>query len=128
MQAVILAAGRGTRMGALTESLPKPMLEVAGKTLLEHKFDALPDEVDEIIIVIGYLGGYIHDAYGGEYQGKRILYVEQENIMGGTADALWQTKDILKDKFIVLMGDDLYYEKDLEKLAEMLISFSGSRQ
>lgn len=114
MQAVILAAGRGTRMGKLTEATPKPMLEVAGKTLLEHKFDALPDAIDEVILVVGYLGSVIHDAYGGFHGDKRLLYVEQENIVGGTAKALWCTKDILKDRFLVLMGDDLYSREDME--------------
>jgi NDP-sugar pyrophosphorylase family protein len=115
MQAVILAAGRGMRMGALTESCPKPMLKVAGKTLLEHKFDALPKEVDEIVLVIGYMGSYIHDAYGGEYGSKKILYVEQDNITGGTADALWQAKSILRGKFVVMMGDDIYSRDDVER-------------
>ena len=100
-------------MGALTEDRPKPMLEVAGKTLLEHKFDALPDEVEEIILIVGYLGGKIQERFGGDYNGKRILYVEQE-ILDGTMGALAQAKDILKDRFIVMMGDDLYSKDDVE--------------
>lgn len=103
-------------MGALTDDRPKPMLEVAGKTLLEHKFDALPDSVDEVILVVGYLGAIIHDRFGGLYDGKRILYVEQDNPTGGTADALWQAKDILHDRFLVLNGDDLYGRDDLAAL------------
>lgn len=114
MQAVILAAGRGSRMGSLTDSLPKPMLEVAGKTLLEHKFDAVPAAVDEIILIVGYLGSVIHDRYGGFYGDKRILYVEQENPKGGTADALWQAKDILEDQYLVMMGDDIYSPEDIQ--------------
>lgn len=113
MQAVILAAGRGTRMGALTENLPKPMLQVAGKTLLEHKLDVLPNDVDEVIFIVGYLGSAIQSHFGGEYKGKRLLYVEQENPVGGTADALWQAVSILRDRFLVLNGDDLYGKEDL---------------
>lgn len=116
MQAVILAAGRGTRMGALTETLPKPMLEVAGKTLLEHKFDALPDIVDEIILVVGYLGSTIQRRFGGEWKGKRILYVEQDTL-DGTMGALLRAKDILADRFLVLNGDDLYAPADIDRLA-----------
>jgi NDP-sugar pyrophosphorylase family protein len=102
-------------MGALTDTVPKPMLEIAGKTLLEHKFDALPDSVDEIILVVGYLGGKIHERFGGDYHGKRLLYVEQENPTGGTADALWQAKDILHGRFLVMNGDNLYLREDIAK-------------
>lgn len=103
-------------MGSLTENTPKPMLEVAGKTLLEHKLDALPSEIDEVIFIVGYLGGKIQEHFGGEHNGTRLLYVEQENPAGGTADALWQAKDILHDRFLVLNGDDLYGRGDLAAL------------
>jgi bifunctional UDP-N-acetylglucosamine pyrophosphorylase/glucosamine-1-phosphate N-acetyltransferase len=116
MQAVILAAGRGTRMGVLTETRPKPMLEVSGKTLLEHKFDVLPSAVDEIVIVVGYLKEVIQEAYGDSYAGRRIRYVEQANIVDGTADALWMAKDILHDRFFVMMGDDIYALADIDAL------------
>ncbi|MEK7106611.1 MAG: nucleotidyltransferase family protein, partial [Patescibacteria group bacterium] len=114
MQAVILAAGRGTRMGHLTKTLPKPLLEVSGKTLLEHKFDALPERIDEIILVIGYLGDMIKKRFGDSYEGKKITYVEQ-GPAHGTAGALWSAREFLRDKFIVMMGDDLYGKKDVER-------------
>jgi NDP-sugar pyrophosphorylase family protein len=114
MQAVILAAGRGTRMGVLTEQLPKPMLEAAGKTLLEHKFDALPEDVHEIIIVVGYLKETISAKFGDTYKGKSIIYVEQRNIVGGTMDALLQARPYLTEKFLVMMGDDIYTKEDIQ--------------
>jgi NDP-sugar pyrophosphorylase family protein len=113
MQAVILAAGRGARMGSLTARVPKVLLEIAGKTLLEHKLDALPDEVDQVVLVVGYLSGMIRKRFGDTYGGKGIRYVEQRNIVGGTADALWCAKGILHDRFLVMYGDDLYTVKDV---------------
>lgn len=114
MQAVILAAGRGARMGGLVESIPKPMLKVAGKTLLEHKLDALPGDVDEVILIVGHYGGVIHDYFGGTYRNRTILYVEQD-ILDGTAGALWRARDILGERFVVMMGDDLYARQDIER-------------
>jgi NDP-sugar pyrophosphorylase family protein len=117
MQAVILAAGRGVRMGHLTEPLPKPLLLVSGKSLLERKMEVLPDSIDEVVIVIGYKGDLIRAQYGSVYNGKRIRYVEQD-VLDGSAGALWRCKDILNDRFIVLMGDDVYAAEDIGRAAE----------
>ena len=115
MQCVILAAGRGKRMGSLTDGAPKALLEVSNKTLIEHKLDALPEQIDEVIIVVGYLGSVIHDYLGGSYGDKKLFYEEQDNIVGGTADALWQAKNALSGKFLVMMGDDIYAHEDITR-------------
>ncbi len=117
MQVVILAAGRGKRMGALTETVPKPLLTIHGKTALEHKLERLPKGVTEIIFVIGYLGEQIRAALGDSYRGIPIRYVEQKELLG-TAHSLWQAKEFLHGKFMVLMGDDVYSENDLARLSE----------
>ena len=114
MQCVILAAGRGTRMGSLTEALPKPLLMVGGKILLEHQLDILPDTIDEVILVVGYLGSQIERRFGGFYNNKKILYVEQGDIHG-TAGALWSAREILRDKFLVMMADDIHDARDVER-------------
>lgn len=101
-------------MGALTESCPKPMLEVGGKTLLEHKFDILPPEVDEIIVIVGYLKEVIMQRFGTAYNGRKMTYIEQKNIVGGTAEALYIAKEVLHDRFIVMMGDDIYDKRDID--------------
>lgn len=118
MQAVILAAGRGTRMGSLTEDVPKPMLIVAGKTLLEHKLEMLPSQVDEVIFVIGYHGNVIEQKFGDQFAGRKIRYVVQEKL-DGTMGALACAKEILHDRFVVLMGDDLYCREDIEKMISL---------
>lgn len=112
MQAVILAAGRGTRMVELTGEVPKPMLPVGGRPLLEYKLDAMPEEIDEAILIIGYQGGVIRKHFGERYGNKRIQYVEQQEL-NGTAGALWYARDILKDRFLVMMGDDIYAKEDV---------------
>ena len=114
MQAVILAAGRGVRMKPLTDTMPKPLLKIGERTLLDCSFDALPDEVDEVIIVIGYFGEQIRAYLGKNLRGKRITYVVQERLEG-TAKALWEAKPFLKEKFVVLMADDIYAKADIEK-------------
>jgi len=114
MICVILAAGKGTRMGDLSEVTPKPMLKVLGKTLLEHKILNLPEEIDEVIIVVGHLKNTITDFLGAYCCGKKISYVVQEELLG-TAHSLLQCKNLLikEKKFLVLMGDDIYSKEDL---------------
>lgn len=115
MQAVILAAGKGTRMRPLTYEVPKPMVPVKGKPILEFTLRSLPEAIKEIIIIVGYLGYRIEEYFGNEFDGKKIKYLEQEELLG-TAHALHCAKDHLDgDKFLVCMGDDLYLKKDIEE-------------
>ena len=114
MQIVILAAGRGTRMKDLTDSVPKPMLQIKGKPILAYKLEALPAEIDEVIFVIGYLGDKIQQFFGDSYAGKKILYVVQQEL-AGSGMALALAKDLLREEFLVMMGDDLYMREDVER-------------
>ena len=115
MQAIILAAGRGVRMGELTNDVPKPLLKINGRPILEYTLANLPPEIDEVIFVVGYLGHKIKDHFGKEHQGRYLQYMWQLS-PSGTGGALWQIKKALHGKFIVLMGDDLYHQKDLKKI------------
>ncbi len=117
MKAVILCAGKGTRMGDLTRDTPKPLLLYKEKTLIEHKLDALPDNVEEVILVIGYLGNKIKKYFGEEWKGRKITYIEQSEMLG-TAHALFEAKHHLDRPFIVLMGDDLYGKEDLSSFSQ----------
>ncbi len=115
MQAVIPAAGEGVRMRPLTISTPKPLLEVGGKSILQHILEVLPDVVDDVIIVIGYLGQQIIDRFGDTFNGKKITYVWQLE-KTGTARALQLCKPHLRPgKFLFLNADDLINRETLER-------------
>jgi len=115
MQAVILTAGRGKRMKNLTEKKNKNMLKVNGKPILKYKLDSLPKEIDEIIFVIGYHGDEIRRQFGKKYKGRKISYVEQKKL-NGTGGAIHKAKKLLKGRFLVIYGDDLYHKDDIEEI------------
>ena len=115
MQAVILAAGKGTRMLPLTENRPKPLLKIANKTILEHNLEQMEGLVDEAIIVVGYKKEMIKELIGDCYKNIKIKYVEQKETLG-TGHALETASELLEDKFLVLCGDDLYFKEDLQKV------------
>ena len=118
MKCVILAAGRGTRMGELTNDCPKPMLPINGKPKLAYTIEKLPTIITEVIVVVGYHKEQIIDHFGDIYSDRMIHYVEQKEF-NGTAGALSLTKELIGgEKFIVLMGDDLYMKKDIERLVQ----------
>jgi NDP-sugar pyrophosphorylase family protein len=124
MQVVILAAGRGKRMKSLTDEIPKPMLKLKGKPISEHKINMLPKEIDEIIFVIGYCGDYIIRHFKRYFAGRRIIYVYQDKI-NGTGGALHLARSVLRDKFLVIMGDDLYHKKDLKRMLKHDLAILG---
>ncbi len=115
MKAVILAAGEGKRLRPFTETMPKVMLPVANKPILEHVFDALKKAgIDEIIIVVGYKKEVIMD-YFKDYKEVKIKYVTQDKQLG-TAHAFLQAKKHIKDDFIVVSGDNIIDHKSIINL------------
>ncbi|MBI2035582.1 MAG: NTP transferase domain-containing protein [Candidatus Liptonbacteria bacterium] len=115
-QAVILAAGKGTRMLPFTQSVPKPLMELKGRPLLEYTMLALPREVSEIILVVGYMGDQIKNRFGRRFQNYNIFYAEQKEPKG-TFNALVAASSMLRDNFLLLMADDIYYRDDIENMA-----------
>ena len=119
MKAVILCAGEGTRMRPLTFTIPKQLLKVGDKAVLEHIFHELPDQIDEVILVVKYLAGQIQDYFGEEFLGKKIHYVTQVSKDYGTWIGLNEAKHLLgKEKFLVLLGDDILDKESIESCLE----------
>ena len=107
--AVVLAAGRGTRMKDLTDDLPKPMLPIAGRPLLEHILLMLRGAgIDRYAIVTGYRAERIEEHFGdGSALGVEIAYCRQE-VRDGTARALLLGRETIgANPFILAWGDIL---------------------
>ena len=115
MQCVILAAGKGTRMRPLTDFRPKCLVKINERPILDYIVEALPDAVDELVLVIGYRGEQVKEHCGENFYGRPVTYVNQENPVAGTANALECARSVLKEKFLVLMGDDLYGKDGLDR-------------
>ncbi len=124
MKAIILAGGEGTRMKPLTETVPKPLLEVSGKTIIERIFESLPDEIDEVIIVVDYLKDKIKDFLGEKFLGKKVTYVNQAE-KKGTFGALVSAHDKFKEgeRFLVLNADDIHDKNELTEYLKYPRSF-----
>lgn len=116
MQCVILAAGKGTRLRPLTDSTPKPLVKVAGKSLLDHIVESLPSAVDELILVTGYLEDKIREHCGDVFHGRKVTYVHQAE-QRGTGHALWLCKDLIKGRFLFMFADDLHGANDIARAA-----------
>lgn len=112
MKAVILAAGEGTRMRPLTLDTPKPLLKIAGKTLLDYIFEALPPEVDEAIIVVKYRADQIKEYCGKIFHGRNVVYTEGSEL--GTAYSFLSVKPhLIEDRFLFIYGDEIPAKEDI---------------
>lgn len=108
-----MAAGHGKRLRPYTETMPKQLLEINERPILEYGLNHLPDEIDEVILVVGWLGEQIRERFSNEFLGRPIKYIEQNERLG-TFHALSLCRDVLGGKFVVLMGDDLYGKDDIK--------------
>lgn len=115
MQTVIMAGGKGTRIASVNAEVPKPMLEVCGKPILEHQVEVLKRQnLTDIILVIGHLGSVIRDYFqDGSKFGVQISYIEEKELLG-TAGSFYYLRDIIQDDFFLLNGD-LIFDVDLHR-------------
>lgn len=109
MKALILAGGRGKRIGNKTNSINKCMLELGGKPVIEYNLEraAGMNDINEIVIVVGHRAEDIINRYGTEYKGKRIKYVLQWE-QQGLVHAIECSKEAIgKNDFFLLLGDEV---------------------
>jgi bifunctional UDP-N-acetylglucosamine pyrophosphorylase/glucosamine-1-phosphate N-acetyltransferase len=116
VDAIILAAGLGTRLRPYTLTVPKPLLPVRGRPVLDWALGALPPEVDRVLVVVNYLADQIEAYLRGQGHFRAWEAVRQEQPRG-TGDAFRCCRDRLhSERFLVLNGDDLYGAADLTAL------------
>jgi NDP-sugar pyrophosphorylase family protein len=106
MQVVVLAGGLGTRLRPITESVPKPMVDVGGRPFLEYIVRHLAAQgFREVLVLLGYLGSQIQQYFGGGTAfGVRMQY-SFEAVPLGTAGAIRSALELLEEDFLVLYGD-----------------------
>ncbi|HII72203.1 TPA: NTP transferase domain-containing protein, partial [Candidatus Woesearchaeota archaeon] len=117
IQAVILAAGKATRTEPLTAGKAKALLPILEGNILTTILDAAQPLIDEAIIVVGHLKEQIIAAMGDSYKGIRLRYVEQTEQLG-TGHAVLCAEPFIRDRFIILTGDDIISPKDLSSLVK----------
>ncbi len=104
-------------MRPLTTDYPKPLLKIGNLTLLDHLVSKFPKEINELIIVIRYLGDKIMDHCGSRFYGKKVTYMRQSDNVKGTYAALKACQNLLipGEKFFVFYADDLIDNKCLKE-------------
>lgn len=115
MKTIIMAGGKGTRISSISAEIPKAMLPIAGKPVLQHQLECLAGQgYRDILIVTGHLGEAIHDYFGnGKTFGVCIEYYHEEKPLG-TAGSLIGLKDRLTEDFLLINGD-LLFDVDLKR-------------
>lgn len=116
LECMIMAGGRGKRLSPLTDSIPKPMLPLGGKPIIEHNIDRLISfGISKIYISVRYLAEQIEEYFGdGSNKGISIEYIREEDPLG-TAGALSLVEQFETEN-VLLMNSDLFTNVDFEDL------------
>ncbi len=117
MKTVIMAGGKGTRISSVASDIPKPMIKIEGKPVLEHEIECLRDQgFTDLMITVSHLGHIIMDYFGdgskispatGRPFGVHITYYVEEKPLGN-AGALFQCRDQLTEDFFLLNADSVF--------------------
>lgn len=125
MKVVIMAGGRGTRISSVASDIPKPMIKIEGKPVLEHEIMCLKEQgFTDIIMTVSHLGNIIMDYFGdGSKFGVNIEYYFEEEPLGN-AGALFRIKDKLTEDFLLLNADAVF-DIDFNRFVEYHNSHDG---
>ena len=109
MKTVIMAGGKGTRISSVASNIPKPMIKIEGKPVLEYEIENLRDQgFTDLIITVSHLGSVIMDYFGnGDRFGVNIRYFNEETPLGN-AGALFKLRDLLTEDFLLLNADAVF--------------------
>ncbi len=120
-KAVILAAGRGTRMRELTADLPKPMIEVRGKPVLQHIVEGLRDAgIRNCLIVVGYRADAVQDFFGDGSRYSVAIQYKTQTVQDGTGRVVDLAHDFVADRpFILAYGDILVDPANYQRLVNL---------
>jgi len=126
-KAVILAGGKGLKMRPFTYEMPKAMMPIGGKPVIEHTIEMLRNsEIRDITVSLGPLGGKIKEHFGsGTRFSVKLEYVKQTKDKVGTAEALYQVKDQFCSRPFVLIYGDVLAEIDLSDMIDFHLSHKG---
>ena len=118
MKTVIMAGGKGTRISAVAPDIPKPMIKIDGKPVLERELICLRDQgFDDVLITVSHKAGQIMNYFGnGERFGTRIDYFVEEQPLGN-AGALFKLRNLLTEDFLLLNADTVF-DVDFNRFAE----------
>jgi dTDP-glucose pyrophosphorylase len=119
-KAVILAAGRGTRMRELTVDLPKPMIEVRGKPVLQHIIEGLRDaRICELLIVVGYRGDAVRNFLGDGSRYEIAIQYATQTVQDGTGRVVDLARDFVRETpFVLSYGDILVDPTNYKRIVD----------
>jgi NDP-sugar pyrophosphorylase family protein len=118
MQAVILAGGKGTRLRPITCTTPKPLISINGKPFLQYQLEFIKSHLTtDILLLVSYLGEKIEDYFGDGAKFNLNLDYSYEKTPLGTAGALKNAENKIKDEFLLFNGDT-YLPIDYRKIVD----------
>jgi MurNAc alpha-1-phosphate uridylyltransferase len=121
--AMVLAAGLGTRMRPITDRIPKPLVDVAGKTLLDHVLDPLAEAgIASAVVNVHHLADQIEAAVKTRTRPRIVISDERDRLLdsgGGVVKAL----DHLGDAFVIRNADSFWVDRDASNIARLIAAF-----